>query len=85
MVDRREEIIYEKLDGESDGWTTRYPVEEVKKAMDEYFTERALELLQYMANNRIECGMGKNGPSFLQMKNASYETLTAQQLFENFL
>lgn len=79
MSDCREDIIFEKLQGESDGWETRYSMEEVKFAMDEYMKETCLQLLEYVAKNisRID----RNG-DFIGYRG---DVFTKEQLFENFL
>jgi len=58
----------------------------VQNSMDEYFTERALELLEYMARNTVCCVAFKEDDGIVS--NRFYykgEYLTAEQLFENFL
>lgn len=58
------------------------------QAMDEYFTERSMELLEYMAKNEIRCFTDNADeeakvPMFYDVKKSQY--LTAQELFQNFL
>ena len=53
-----------------------------ESAMDEYFTERAMELLEYMANNYIRC-MITNKDEIVFIHRGNW--LTKEQLFENFL
>jgi hypothetical protein len=75
-MDRREEIlkkwvgshVFDELIDQNSGILT---------AMDEYFKERALELLEYMAKKKIIC----NGGKFL----TGGQEFTKEQLFENFL
>ena len=82
MPDLREEIIYEKLDGESDGWITMYPVEEVKKGMDEYGKHLCLELLHWMLNMGLFASRIVDGQKMLYYRG---EYITPEQLFEKFL
>lgn len=63
-----------------------YNKSDVFKAMDEYFTKRAMELLEYMAKNKVECcdvseGIEEIGRDFYYKG----EWITAKELFENFL
>lgn len=51
------------------------------RAMDEYMREGCLELLEYMAKNRIICSHDENGAYFL----VGGEALSKDQIFENFL
>jgi len=53
----------------------------ILNAMDDYFTERALELLEYMANNHVKCGYTGDGSYF----NFKGESISKEQIFENFL
>lgn len=53
-------------------------------AMDIYFTERSMELLEYMAKNQIECCTDENEDATF-WNGISKDTLTKEQLFENFL
>lgn len=78
-MDRREEVI-SNISGDSP-YVYR---PDVIKIMDEYFTERALELLEYMAKNMVICGhySSSDGPLF---KVKGHELITKEQLFENFL
>lgn len=83
-VDRREEIFTNHCDirydsvGDSESVLTKL---DAFFAMDEYFTERAYELLDYMASKGIMCCMDSDGPYF----KVRGEVLTKEQLFENFL
>ncbi len=80
-IDRRKEILQEL-------WPKLYVVgtgdiePPVYAAMDEYFTERAYELLEYMAKRNIECRLNKYGEHVFWDGDAG---LTKEQLFENFL
>ncbi len=89
-IDRREEILncehrrYCTENGISAISTPHFPrahSEVAKISMDEYFTERAYELLEYMANNHVKCGFTGDGSYF----NFKGECITKEQLFENFL
>jgi hypothetical protein len=57
--------------------------ESIYYAMDEYFTERALELLQYMADNSITLSLASLPQEPLFSHKGTL--LTKEQLFENFL
>lgn len=50
-------------------------------AMDDRATEMCLELLEYIAKNKVICHSDKDGSYF----NYRGETLTKEQLFDNFL
>lgn len=82
-IDRREEILdpHMKYSWECDQSEQIVPYLEAIKSMDEYFTERAYELLEYMANNHVKCGFTGDGSYF----NFKGECITKEQLFENFL
>lgn len=82
MSDRREDIIFEKLQGESDGWETRYSMEEVKFAMDEYMKACCLELIQWMLNKGLFASRVVEGQKMLYYRG---EYITKETLFENFL
>jgi len=95
MNDRREEILFRESSNRID--EIGLPVGDALgdslvfkscaiSAMDEYFTERALELLEYMARNTVCCVAFKEDDG--SVSNRFYykgEHLTAEQLFENFL
>lgn len=53
-----------------------------KMAMDEYFTVRALELLDFMLKNCVAVCIGDDNQKMFLYKT---EALTKEQLFENFL
>lgn len=72
-------------DGMEDAYReiTTKPYKAVQNAMDEYMRLSCLELLEYMANNRIDCGfVNEEGIKLFGYKN---KWLTKEQLFENFL
>jgi hypothetical protein len=79
-MDRREELlkkwvgshVFDELIDQNSG---------ILSAMDEYFKERALGLLEYMAKKRIICNVTDGQCNFLTRG----ETLTKEQVFENFL
>ena len=50
-------------------------------AMDEYMKEVCLELLEYMAKNKVVCGVFSDDRMF----NYKGQWITKEQLFENFL
>lgn len=94
--DRREEILNEELSK----WVNIKAVQNIypkkfpaaystiaKNAMDVHWTERALELLKYMAENNIECVRDFE----LSERVIGYafkfkgEFISKEQLFENFL
>lgn len=102
MSRSKEEILHKELAPITDEHRTLYgdlkthflekangdDVRKIEKAMDEYFTERAMELLEYMAKNEIRCftdneDEGAKVPMFYDVKKAQY--LSAKELFENFL
>jgi hypothetical protein len=95
MIDRREEILNQEHrkfvteKGVSSIHTYHFPEaykDAALNAMDEYFTERALELLEYIAKNNIQSTwyMGDDGERrYIFVYNR--EDLTKEQLFENFL
>jgi len=80
-MDRRDGII----DSCEKKWVEGYgfvaTAESIKEAMDEYFEERAMELLEYLAKNKVICHSDEQGVYF----NTRGETLTKEQIFENFL
>lgn len=96
MSDRRDEILNSKhnLALASNGVLLQYPEDfpkpyqaAAKNAMDEYFTERALELLQFMAANDVEISTS-NEVAELTGEQVFYyqgEWITKEQLFEIFL
>lgn len=53
----------------------------ISSAMDEYMKDRCLELLEYMAKRKVICHSDEEGCYF----NCKGETLTKEQIFENFL
>lgn len=53
-----------------------------KMAMDQYFTERALELLDYVVKNTTGHAIDEEGNVEFKYKG---EWISAKQLFENFL
>lgn len=55
----------------------------IYQAMDEWFERRSMELLVFMAKNRIECHEDKSGNIVFFQRNG--EGLTKEQLFQNFL
>jgi hypothetical protein len=82
-MDRREDILSAHAVSSSNG---EYLMErdEAHLAMDEYFTERAYELLEYMAKNLVICGHYSSSDGLL-FKVKGRELMTKEQLFENFL
>jgi len=82
-MDRRQDII-NKLDGFCEGEMTMitYPVEEVKRAMDEYMKECALELLDFVIKNMQGCSVSEDG--IVEIK-YNGQWLSKEKLFENFL
>lgn len=54
---------------------------DVLDAMDQYMRESCMELLEYMAEKKVICHSDEQGAYF----NTRGETLTKEQLFENFL
>ena len=92
MIDRREAILNSEYNVSEmkKGIMSTFPVDfplEYKdaaiNAMDEYFTERAMELLEYMANNDIEFDtLTKGGSSEFLFKG---KWISKEQLFQNFL
>lgn len=97
MSDRREKIAKKYVPCRCDEiYTSRgltapdcpFHSTDPEAAMDEYFTERALELLEYMANYRVECRKGYKSlgeTEIIPLFNYKGEWINAQQLFENFL
>lgn len=90
MPDRREEIAKTYVPCRCDDiYTSRgltapdcpFHSTDPEMAMDEYFTERALELLEYVGRNVKWSIEADGGILFWNGK----EYLTAQKLFENFL
>lgn len=85
-IDRRDEILSEQLGRYSLNIShvshgTDVIPHAIKLAMDEYFTERALELIEYMAIEGVVCCMDSDG-SYFKVRG---EVLIKEQLFENFL
>ena len=81
MQDRKEEIINKLMKSDKYFTMDQNTDEFVKDAMDEYAEERCLELLQYIAENKMIAYIDKNGAYFLTRG----ESLTKEQVFENFL
>lgn len=89
--DIREEILKQEADKfnadfsvEIEGVMGNYiRVDVVKNSMDEYFERKSMQLLEYMAKNRIECHEDKSGNIVFFQRNG--EGLTKEQLFQNFL
>jgi len=85
-LDRREELFNINSDVLSDSCGDPISCllkEDAIKVMDEYFTERAMELLQYMADNSIRLSLASTSQEPLFMWKG--ELLTKEQVFENFL
>lgn len=58
----------------------------IKYVMDEYMKATCLELLEYMANQTVDCRQDDNGnPIFIVGPVLRCKELTKEQLFENFL
>jgi len=90
-IDRREDVLnYEYrqfLDrkGVSSIYPPLFPAaykDAAKMAMDEYMKECCLELLEYMAKNKVQCGVDRKGEMIFWYAG---EWLSKEQLFENFL
>lgn len=88
-IDRREELFNQNsdvlVDSCGDGVSCLL-MNDAKMVMDQYFTERAYELLEYMAKNDIKCTWYNHevlGKQYV-FKYRGQE-LTKEQLFENFL
>lgn len=84
MEDRREEIL--EAHGLKPASSLHYDQDIVnfnlvKVAMDEYFKERALELLDFIARRTNNYVIENGVPEFLYKG----EWITKEQLFENFL
>lgn len=76
MGDRRIEIFNYHAVIESNMAST------VKNAMDEYFTERALELMTYIVKHTTGHSIDEEGNIEFKYKG---EWISSKQLFENFL
>lgn len=86
MSDRREEIIYPILKKPEYSYDDNIPIAAIKEAMDEYFTERALELLEYMAKNDVKCTWYEHEVLGIQYRFMHKgDDISKEQLFENFL
>lgn len=74
--DKREDIYnyYSVLNGD--------PLDVAKDCMDTYMRETCLELLEYLAKNKVECGTSPKHEGLFWFGG---EWLTSKQLFENFL
>lgn len=94
MSDRREQILYEVFNAESDDCRTRKQdiqfaitlnpdVDRIYLAMDENGKQMCLDLLSYMAKNNITLSIHST-PNAAVFKHKG-ELLTKEQLFENFL
>jgi hypothetical protein len=85
MSDRKEEILskYPELIAEvnDEDNCAAVSIENAKDAMDEYMKECCLELLEYMAKNKVVCGVFSDDRMF----NYKGQWITKEQLFENFL
>lgn len=97
MSDRRQEILDQEhwkivVDSNMQSISTKhFPIaysEAAINAMDEYMKETCLQLLEYMAKNEYKCFWMEddNGrPRFFFSRGPGYETISKEQLFENFL
>lgn len=88
MPDRRECILNKNLGDDFIATTPDIDIISFKDAMDEYFTERAFGLLEYMAKNEYKCYWMEddNGePYYFFSRGSGHQNLTKEQLFENFL
>jgi hypothetical protein len=84
MSDRREEILESCIvSGKIGNGEVVCEISEAKNAMDEYMKEVCLELLEYMAKNRIVCGIYSSPDGDLFRHKGRY--MTKEQLFEDFL
>lgn len=90
MPDRRDEILnhehfeFVKEKGVTSIYPKEFPVaykDAAINAMDEYMKECCLDLLSYMAKNKIICGTFSDDRCF----NYKGQWITKEQLFENFL
>lgn len=82
MNDRRQEILNKFIFKMDEREVVRE--EDALDAMDEYMRITCLELLEYMAKNKVICGHYSSVDGLLFKVNG-HELLTAEQLFENFL
>jgi len=81
--DLREKILFPIHEHRGEELERLYTHENVLKALDEYFTQRSMELLEYMAKNEVECYVNPiEGKSYFLYNKELY---TKDQLFENFL
>lgn len=83
MSDRRQEILNYHIDNHP---THGLSIEQERiaiDAMDQYMTECCLSLLQYIADKNIRVSFLTNSQEPMFM--CGMETLTKEQIFENFL
>lgn len=94
MPDERNEILnaeyhkWVKGKGMSSIYPTDFPAaykDAAINAMDENGKQMCLDLLEYMANGGYECGVINKESVFLRKLSVGWETLTKEQVFENFL
>jgi hypothetical protein len=91
MSDKRSEILINSdekgdcviLDGDGNVIAYDGDVQPIYLAMDENGRQMCMDLLEYMAKNRIVCGAYSSPNGELFRFNGRY--LTKEQLFENFL
>lgn len=90
MSDRRLEILnqehrkYISDKGMSSIYPKDFPLaykDAAINAMDEYMKECCLELIEYMANNGVDCRKGLTQPVF----SFNGKLILKEELFENFL
>jgi len=81
-MDRREDITDSLLLSEKYFHDDDIRMEFVHDAMDEYMKASCLELLEYMAKNKIELDI-VNGEVQCYLRNG--EGISKESLFENFL
>ena len=84
--DLREELFFKHCSGYSDSSGDSFCVVErdnAKLMLDEYFTTRCKEMLEWMADNDVECGKYEDtGKPCFKYKGGWIDT---DQLFQNFL
>lgn len=83
-MDRREAILKAEHQRGPDSITPEGYSQWVLNAMDENGKQMCLDLLEYMAKNKIICGYYSSVDGLL-FKGNGHELLTKEQLFENFL
>jgi hypothetical protein len=95
IMDKREEILYKEFDAISEDCRTRKEdiqlaitlnpdVDKIINAMDENGKQMCIDLLEYMAKNRVICGSYSSidSPFLFEFKG---QIISKEQLFQNFL